>query len=184
MALSINPLTHVITIPRADMTPPTGPSCELNVNTFRLALKNWEDNEEGIGQPKTHNHNTEVVVGGVTYARVVEILAPYTITFVDGQYSVNLVGANNNIADKLNLNQVSVRSNNSAGLVNLNLENVVWNALTTNHTTAGTTGKALSDAGSAGNPWSTSVTGNTTAGTFGELVGKKLLTIAKFLGLK
>lgn len=119
MALSINPLTHVITIPRGDMEPPTGSSCELNVNTFRMALKNWEDNEEGIGQPKTHNHNTEVVVGGLTLARVVEILAPYTITFENLQYSVNLVGANNNIADKVNLNQVSVRSNNSAGMISV-----------------------------------------------------------------
>lgn len=184
MAISINPATSVITIPQADLTPLGGSKYELNVDTFRLTLKNLEDDEGGIWQPDTHTHNTEVLLGGVTYARVVEILAPYTITFQDGQYSVNLVGANNNIADRLNLNQVSVRSNNSAGLVNLNLENVVWNALTANHLTAGTTGKALNDAGAAGNPWSTAVTGNTDAGTFGELVGKKLLTLAKFLGLK
>lgn len=183
MALSINPTTHVITIPQADLTG-SFPNYTLNVNTFRLALKNWEDNEEGIGQPKTHNHNTEVVVGGLTLARVVEILAPYTITFQDGNYSVNLVGANNNIADKVNLNQVSVRSNNSAGLVNLNLAAAVWDELVANHLTVGTTGKALNDAGGAGNPWSTSVSGNTDPGTFGELVGKKLLTVAKFLGLK
>jgi hypothetical protein len=60
----------------------------------------------------------------------------------------------------------------------------VWEELTADHTTSGTTGKALSDAGSAGNPWSSPIAGNTDAGTFGELVGKKLLTIAKFLGLK
>jgi len=61
---------------------------------------------------------------------------------------------------------------------------LVWNELVANHLTAGTTGKALSDAGGAGNPWSTPVSGNTDSGTFGELVGKKLLTIGKFLGLK
>jgi hypothetical protein len=60
----------------------------------------------------------------------------------------------------------------------------VWDTLLANHLTAGTTGKALNDAGAAGNPWGTSVSGNTDPGTFGELVGKKLLTIAKFLGLK
>jgi len=60
----------------------------------------------------------------------------------------------------------------------------VWDEATTGHQTATTTGKALTDAGAAGNPWSTPVTGNTAAGTFGELVGKKLLTVAKFLGLK
>lgn len=121
MALSINPLTHVITIPRADLTPPTGSSAELNVNTFRLALKDWEDGSEGMVQPKTHNHNTEVTLGTLTLVRVVEIIAPYTITFQDGQYAVNLVGANNNIADKVNLNQVSVRSNNSAGMIVTNI---------------------------------------------------------------
>ncbi len=61
---------------------------------------------------------------------------------------------------------------------------MIWDQPIADHLTAGTTGKALSDAGSAGNPWSTPVTGNTTAGTFGELVGTKLLTVAKFLGLK
>lgn len=60
----------------------------------------------------------------------------------------------------------------------------VWDEATAGHITAGTTGKALTDAGAAGNPWSTPVVGNTSAGSFGELVGKKLLTIAKFLGLK
>jgi hypothetical protein len=60
----------------------------------------------------------------------------------------------------------------------------VWDELTTEHTTAGTTGKALADAGASGNPWGSPVVGNTAAGTFGELVGKKLLTVAKFLGLK
>lgn len=39
------------------------------------------------------------------------------MTFEDGQYAVNLIGANSNIADRVNVNQVSVRSANSAGLV-------------------------------------------------------------------
>jgi hypothetical protein len=43
----------------------------------------------------------------------------YTVTFEDGQYAVNLVGANSNIADVVNVNQVSVRSANSAGLQDL-----------------------------------------------------------------
>jgi hypothetical protein len=70
-------------------------------------------------------------------------------------------------------------------LINLDtIADAIWNELTSGHLTAGTTGKALTDAGSAGNPWSSTITGNTDPGTFGELVGKKLLTIAKFLGLK
>jgi hypothetical protein len=65
----------------------------------------------------THRHNTEVLLGGVTYARVVEIISGYTITFEDGQYAVNLTGANSNIGDVVNVNQVSIRSANSAGLI-------------------------------------------------------------------
>lgn len=187
MAISVNWSTKVINVPKADMTLVQSSPFEiraLNINTFRLKLRDLEDNEEGQPWIITHNHNTTVTVGGVTLARVVEIINGYTVTFENGSYAVNLVGGNSNIADVTNLNSVQVRAANSAGLAELNLENVVWNALVANHLTAGTTGKALSDAGSAGNPWSTPVTGNTTAGTFGELVGKKLLTIAKFLGLK
>jgi len=90
---------------------------ELNLNDFRLTLKNLEDSDEGMPYLKTHTHNTTVDVGGVTLARVINILSPYTITFEDGQYAVNLVGANSNVGDRVNVNQVSVRSANSAGLV-------------------------------------------------------------------
>ncbi len=111
-------------MPRADMTLIQSVPTEirqLNVNTFRLILRDLEDDVLGRPWPKTHTHNTIVVVGGVPLARVVEILDPYTITFEDGQYAVNLTGANSNVADKTNVNQVSVRSANSAGLVDLEI---------------------------------------------------------------
>jgi len=89
----------------------------LDINAFRLALKSLEDDADGMAYPSTHNHNTEVVLSGITYARVVELINDFTVTFEDGQYAVNLTGANSNIPDKVNLNQVSVRAANSAGLV-------------------------------------------------------------------
>mgnify|MGYP001562674769 CR=1 FL=1 len=187
MAISIAWPTGVISVPKADMTLVSSSPFEvreLNINTFRLTLDDLQDDADGQVWATTHNHNTVVTVGGVTLARVVEIINGYTITFENGSYAVNLVGANSNIGDVVNLNSVSVRAANSAGLTEPDIAATVWNALIANHLTVGTTGKALSDAGAAGNPWSTPVTGNTTAGTFGELVGKKLLTIAKFLGLK
>ena len=67
----------------------------------------------------THNHVSPISVGGVQLARVVEIINGYTITFEDGQYAVNLAGANSNIGDRVNVNQVSIRSSNSAGLQDL-----------------------------------------------------------------
>jgi len=117
--ISIDWITKVISIPKADMTLiQTDPFeiHELDLDEFRLSLKSIEESEEGMPYLDTHRHNTEVVLGGITLARVIEIINGYTVTFEDGQYAVNAIGANSNIADVLNLNQVSLRSFNSAGL--------------------------------------------------------------------
>lgn len=121
MAISINPLTFVIYVPKADLTlVQASPEVrELDVNDFRLALKNLEDDpDHGIFLLKTHSHNTEVTLSGLTYARIVEILDPYTVEFEDGQYTINCVGANHNLADVKVANQVSLIVNNAAGLIN------------------------------------------------------------------
>ena len=117
MAISIYPATRVITIPQADLTSLGGGVYQLDVNQFRLWLKDYEDNETGMYLSDTHRHNTEVTVGGVTLARVIEIINGYTVTFEDGAYAVTLTGGNNNLADVMNVNNVSLRSNNSAGLI-------------------------------------------------------------------
>lgn len=90
---------------------------ELPLNQFRQDLKDLEDDVEGMTFLDTHSHNTEVLLGGIVYARVITIINGYTITFEDGQYAVNLIGANSNVGDNINVNQVSVRSANSAGLI-------------------------------------------------------------------
>jgi hypothetical protein len=119
MAISINHQTYVISIPKNDLTLlqsfPTEIR-EMDINWFRLQLKSLEDDPQGIVLPTTHNHYPTVSLGGVVLARVVEILYPYTISFEDGQYAVNLTGANSNVSDRTNVNQVSIRSANSAGL--------------------------------------------------------------------
>ena len=127
MAVTINWATKVITIAKVEETgmtqiqfSPDPEIWELDVDWFRLQLKDIEDDVEGMPFTNTHIHNTEVTLGGVTFSRVFEIIAPYTVTFADGQYAVNLVGANNNISDKTNVNQVSVRASNSAGMVTVN----------------------------------------------------------------
>lgn len=117
MAITINWATKTIFVEQSDLTLVSGALYELDVNQFRLALRDLEDDPEGIMFPTTHTHNTEVTLSGVTFARVVEIINGYTVTFEDGSYRVSLVGANNNIADVTNLNQVSIQTNNSAGLV-------------------------------------------------------------------
>jgi len=121
MNLSINWFTKVITVQRTDLSLIQSIPSEIrsmDLNAFRLALKDLEDSEEGVVWPDTHRHNTEVSLSGITFARVIEIINDYTITFTDdtGPYAVNLSGANSNIADRVNVNQVSVRSANSAGM--------------------------------------------------------------------
>lgn len=131
MAISINWGTKVIYVPKNDTSlVDSGPPeiRALDINIFRLALKDLEDDEEGIPYLDTHNHYPPVTVGGVTLARVVEIINGYTITFEDGSYAVNLTGANSNIADVTNLNSVSIRSANSAGLVTSDISEAVWGA--------------------------------------------------------
>ncbi len=121
MPISIDPLTFVISVPQSYLVNIVGTLYEMDTDTFRLDLKALEDDMGGITFLKTHTHNTEVTVAGVTYARIIEILPPYSVTFEDGQYSVKLVGSNNNIFDIqsgiLNQNQVQVIPTNSAGLI-------------------------------------------------------------------
>lgn len=62
------------------------------------------------------------------------------------------------------------------------LANAVWSENLTSYS-GSTAGQALKDAGGAGNPWSAELASNNTSGTFGWYV-QKLLTVAKFLGLK
>ncbi len=120
MTISINWPTSVIYVPRDSMELKQSFPVEirqLDIDIFRKELKSLEDDIEGIVWTVTHVHNPPFVVGGVTLARSLELYEPYTVTFEDGQYAVNIIGGNSNIGDKVNVNQVSVRSANSAGLI-------------------------------------------------------------------
>lgn len=106
---------------------------QLDVNVFRLDLKDLEASADGMPWPDTHSHKGETVLSGITYARFFEVIPYYFVTFEDGQYTVNLIGANNNIADVATENQVRLVVNNSAGLINLaqadridNTEQWIW----------------------------------------------------------
>lgn len=118
--LSIEWATKIITVPKAYTTLVQISPTEirnLTLNTFRLDVGDLLAGSEGLVYEDAISHNTEVILGGITYARIIEIINGYTITFEDGQYAVNLIGANSNVGDVINVNQVSVRSQNSAGLI-------------------------------------------------------------------
>jgi hypothetical protein len=119
MAITINWLTKVITVPQADLTALGGGFFELDVELFRNQLKNLEDDEAGMPFPPTHRRNAPVVLSGVTYAQTFEIINGYTVTFesVGTAYTIKCAGANHNLADVKNINDVSLVVGNSAGLV-------------------------------------------------------------------
>lgn len=167
MAISINWSTQVIFVPQSDLTFVSGYTYELDINWFRLQLKNLEDTEEGMSFPDTHRHNTQITLGGVTLARAVEIINGYTITFEEliPLYAVNLVGSNSNIADVTNLNSVQIRSANSAGLVVIDVPAV------------------YSPQQIAAQVWGESTAPYTTPDTFGWLA-KAMLTFKQFISLK
>jgi len=198
MAVTIDYTTFIINIPQAYLTLVTGTLYELDTEGFREDLKSIEDSENGIVWPDTHNHNSTVTVAGDTYARAIEIKAPFSVEFEDGQISVKLVGSNNNIFDVENgilvQNQVQVIPGNAAGLIVKNIGSGVtsqdktdivdgvWNELTSGHTNTGSFGDAISDILSAG--------GSLTPEQAQQLqdifdsTDKKLLTKAMWIALK
>ncbi len=154
MAISINWATKVISVPQSYLTSLGGGIYELDVDQFRLDLKDLEDSETGMIFPQTHNHNTTVTLSGVTYARTVEIINGYTVDFEDGTYTVKCVGANHNIGDVKVVDNVSLLIGNSAGLIEVatgsgpsaaDVADAVWDEAKSGHTTASTYGKIVQD---------------------------------------
>ena len=125
MVLSIDHSTLVISVPQADLTLITGSLYELDTETvFRQGVIDLLDDEQGIVLEDAIVHNTEVTVAGTTFARTIEVINGYSVTFTpDSQYTVRLAGSNNNIFDVensiLNQNQVQLISQNSAGLIQI-----------------------------------------------------------------
>lgn len=119
MAISISWSTKVIFVPRADLTFVSTGLYELDVEDFRLWLKDIEDGEVGMSFPDTHRRNAPVTLAGTTYAQTFEIINGYTVEFesVGTPYTVRVVGANHNIGDVKVVNDVSLIIGNSAGLV-------------------------------------------------------------------
>ena len=126
MAIVIDRLTGIISVPQSDLALLSGTLYSADTNAIRNAIKEIEASEEGIVWDDTHQHNTTVDLFGVTYARTIEYLNPASITFTpDTQWSVRLEGSNNNMGDIeagiLNQNQVQVIPTNSAGLIDLEI---------------------------------------------------------------
>lgn len=141
MAVSVDwAQTRVIFVPKADLTlVQASPEIRrLDVDAFRLELGDLLASSDGMPFTDTHRHSTEATVAGLTLSRVVEILAPYTVEFEDGQYTVEAIGANHNLASVKVQNQVSLITQNSAGLINLAQLNQVESDIASIATDVGT----------------------------------------------
>jgi len=122
VAISINPATKVISILQADLTFVSGDLYELDTDQFRKDVMDLLSSEPFAWMPDAYDHNSEYTVVGVTYARKVEMINGYSITFENNVYTVRLAGSNNNIFDVeggiLNPSgNVTVVGQNSAGLI-------------------------------------------------------------------
>lgn len=120
--MTVNWLTQIVTIPQGDLTFVSGTFYKGPTDGMRILMKEKEASETGIVFPDISRHNTEVgPIVGTTYARTIEIINGYSLTFSpDSAWSVQLEGSNNNMWDVgggiLNQNQVQVIPTNSAGL--------------------------------------------------------------------
>lgn len=191
MAITVDRLTNVISVPQADLDHVTGTLYECDTNWLRLQLKAIEASEEGIVEDDMHDHNTTYTVVGVTYARKIEIINGYSVQFTpNSQWSVRLAGSNNNLFDVeggiLQQNQVQVIAQNSAGLVVVSGESglteagiadAVWDENVTDHLGGDKAGQYLSDAGGGASPsaiadavWDESVTDHLGGSKAGEYV--------------
>lgn len=128
--MTIDWLTKVITVYRDTdpfFTLVGGSVYTMDTDAFRLALKDVEDSEEGMVHDDTHRHNTEVLLGGVTFARTFEIINGYTVEFLPADHwTARLTETNNNIADVKTVNEVSIIQQNSAGLAVATGADGVW----------------------------------------------------------
>ncbi|MDX1279409.1 hypothetical protein [Oceanihabitans sediminis] len=76
------------------------------------------------------------------------------------------------------VNNGSITVDTSTLISNATMSDAVWDEQVSEHATTGSTGKALSDAGVAGNPWSALAEDNNDPGTMGELMN----TTKKWVG--
>jgi len=104
------------------------------------------------------------------------------LTFAAGAINATAIASDaitaNKIADgAIDAATFAVDSITSAAITNgatAEIAAAVWDLAISGHTTAGTTGEALSAAGTAGDPWTTALPGAYSAGTAGKILGDNL----------
>lgn len=116
MPITVDWSARIINIPKDYLVQQSATIYQMDIMQFKVDVAALQASDAGMVNPDAISHNSKVVLGNVTIADVVLVINGYTVTFENGIYAVDIVGANSNISDVLNLNYVSVRSYNSAGL--------------------------------------------------------------------
>ncbi len=119
------------------------------------------------------------------------VLSASLAGIASGVYTPNIgrfINANLTAAASMNSNLVGkgvLRATISIGASPsaTDIAQAVWAQSSTPFVNPNTFGKKLNDAGGASNPWEAELSTNNTPGTFGAFI-QKLLTVAKFLGMK
>jgi len=122
MAITLDPATRVFSVPQSDLTLVSGTLYDADTDQIRKDMFTLLASESYIWLPDAFVHNAEVTVAGTTYARLIEMINNFSIQFTPNtQWTVRLVGSNNNMFDAQNgiliQNQVQVIPTNSAGLI-------------------------------------------------------------------
>lgn len=173
MALTVNPATRVWSVLQADLSFISGALYDLDTNQLKQDMMAVLSSEDYIWMDDSFIHNTQVTVAGTTFARTIEVINAHSIFLEDTSlaYSVRMINSNNNMFDVENgilipTGLVTVISTNSGGLI-------------VEPESTPPTVVEIADA-----VWDESMAAHTTDDTFGNQVRSKLLTAAKFLGLK
>ena len=130
MAISIDwtgasatpPYKALITIPQSYLTYVSGTLYELDTMAFWDDMKALEDDEDGIVFNDLQAHFSNYTVAGTTYADAVFMLCEVTFENTGSNYSVRLIGSNNDIFDEDNgilvaTPGLTIIPGNAAGLI-------------------------------------------------------------------
>ena len=111
-------VARTFTIPKTDLTlVSASPEVyDLDMDLFHKEVRRLEwEFDEGLWAPQILQHIEGSTFSGVTTSDTLIVYNGYVPIFEAGNYAVNLVGANNNVADIAAVNGVSIRPQNSTG---------------------------------------------------------------------
>lgn len=164
-----DPVADTNTIYKAVVTDATGATVGVDV----VAIKA----ETASIQTDTNDLQTQIGVAG---AGLTAIDLPDQTMNITGNITGNLSGSVGSVTGAVGSVTGNVGGNvtgsvgSVTGLTNASIADQVWDEAIAGHAGAGSTGEALSAAGSAGDPWATALPGAYGAGTAGNIVGNNL----------